>query len=341
MGENTLSIQENSSIAVSFIVPIYNAEQYLTQCVDSILSQTYPNFEILLIDDGSTDSSGDICDEYAKKDNRVRVFHKENGGVSSARNLGLNKAQGKWISFADSDDWLNQNYLSTLLEDVSIADLTYFGCSLFYPDNNITVYMPAKFYSHNREEIEKCLAHLKMNQQLFEYFGYTWNKLFRKSIIDDYNLSFVENLTLREDELFTLSYARYISSIRVKSVSLYNYRILSTGLTHQLKSKKEYLFLIEHSVSILYQYQNKQLISIIENSILSYYFRALSVDKLFAKSWFCLLHRFIAIGKDLLKQDCIIDKKMKLIFKYNCIFYQYMMAITINVISRLVNQTIQ
>ena len=89
---------------ISIIVPVYNTEKYLDQCIQSVLAQTYTNWELLLIDDGSTDSSGAICDKYAAEDNRIRVFHKENGGVSSARNLGLDNAQGEWISFVDADD---------------------------------------------------------------------------------------------------------------------------------------------------------------------------------------------------------------------------------------------
>lgn len=95
---------DNNTPLVSVIVPVYNAEKYLNRCVDSILSQTMTDFELLLIDDGSKDDSGRICDEYAEKDARVRAFHKPNGGVSSARNLGLNNARGNWIAYVDADD---------------------------------------------------------------------------------------------------------------------------------------------------------------------------------------------------------------------------------------------
>ena len=102
---------------ISVIVPVYNVEKYLHRCVDSILAQTFTDFELLLINDGSKDSSGVICDEYAAKDSRVLVFHKENGGVSSARNMGLDNAKGEWISFVDSDDWVEKEYLETLYQD--------------------------------------------------------------------------------------------------------------------------------------------------------------------------------------------------------------------------------
>ena len=95
--------------SISIIVPVYNAERTLNRCVDSILSQTFQEWELLLIDDGSTDRSGELCDEYASKDQRIKVFHKKNGGVSSARNIGLNYAKGEWITFIDSDDEIPKN----------------------------------------------------------------------------------------------------------------------------------------------------------------------------------------------------------------------------------------
>lgn len=106
----------NQSPKISVIVPVYNVQKYLSRCIDSILAQTFTDFELLLINDGSKDNSGKMCDEYAKKDTRIHVFHKENGGVSSARNLGLENVQGEWITFIDSDDYLNINFLSNLIK---------------------------------------------------------------------------------------------------------------------------------------------------------------------------------------------------------------------------------
>ena len=94
---------------ISIIVPIYNVEKYLSRCINSVLSQTFPDFELLLIDDGSTDKSGYICDGYAQKDSRIKVFHIENGGVSAARNYGLDNARGEWITFVDADDWIDKD----------------------------------------------------------------------------------------------------------------------------------------------------------------------------------------------------------------------------------------
>lgn len=108
---------------VSCIIPVYNTQKYLPRCIESVLAQTFVDWEMLLIDDGSTDASGSICDEYAAKDERIRVFHKENGGISSARNLGLNYAQGEWIFFVDSDDSLPKTSLESLLSRSSDANI--------------------------------------------------------------------------------------------------------------------------------------------------------------------------------------------------------------------------
>ena len=105
-----------TSPTISVIVPVYNAEKYLHRCIDSVLAQTYKDFELLLIDDGSKDSSGTICDEYAAQDARVKVFHKENGGVSSARNVGLDHARGEWIMHLDGDDWIEHDMLERLIQ---------------------------------------------------------------------------------------------------------------------------------------------------------------------------------------------------------------------------------
>lgn len=111
---------------LSIIIPIYNAEQFIRRCIDSILEQTYTDFELLLIDDGSTDDSSRICDVYSENDSRIKVFHKKNGGVSSARNVGLDNANGEWIVFIDSDDAINNQYLSVTKK--ATVDLILTGC---------------------------------------------------------------------------------------------------------------------------------------------------------------------------------------------------------------------
>lgn len=115
---------------ISVIVPVYKVEKYINKCVDSIINQTYTNLEIILVDDGSPDNCGNICDEYAKKDNRIKVVHKENAGVSSARNIGLEKSSGKYITFIDADDYVEKNYCEELLNILKIENADCVACRL-------------------------------------------------------------------------------------------------------------------------------------------------------------------------------------------------------------------
>ena len=155
---------------ISIIVPVYNTEKWLRRCVDSILAQTFKDFELLLIDDGSTDNSGTICDEYVGKDPRVRVFHKSNGGVSSARNLGLNNVRGKYIAFCDSDDWVENNYLSVLSDNDKCC---------------YTVVIERHALNEQRKIISKSIEEsaVIILKYFCPYFQTPYNKLFLNSII--------------------------------------------------------------------------------------------------------------------------------------------------------------
>ena len=113
---------------ISVIVPVYNVEKYIKKCLDSIIYQTYKNIEIILVDDGSTDNSGIICDVYKERDKRIKVIHKKNNGVSAARNTGIENANGKWISFVDSDDWIDKNYFEILISKIYNNDIDCILC---------------------------------------------------------------------------------------------------------------------------------------------------------------------------------------------------------------------
>ena len=200
--------------ALSIIVPVYNTEPYLARCVDSILSQSFSDFELLLIDDGSTDGSGNICDAYAETNSRVRVFHKENGGVSSARNLGINNAQGEWLYFVDSDDELLPNGLKTLVELISDdVDVVMGGFESVDELGNVTREMTKSVNLRlNRKE---SVITLYRGQGLHGYFflGYTWQRLFRKSLVDRYHLRFDTSIAIKEDSLFIMQYLRRSNAI--------------------------------------------------------------------------------------------------------------------------------
>lgn len=168
---------------ITVIVPIYNVEKYLNRCVDSIINQTYTNLEIILVDDGSPDNCGKICDEYAKKDNRIKVIHKENGGLSDARNAGIKVADGKYIGFVDSDDWINpkmyEELYSTLLKyDADISCCKMLRCK----DNKDTIQKEheTKIVEYNQEQYMKKF--FKIGSQECVY--YACNKLYKKEIIE-------------------------------------------------------------------------------------------------------------------------------------------------------------
>lgn len=198
---------------ISIIIPIYNAEKYLGRCVDSILSQTFTDFEVLLIDDGSPDSSPAICDEYAKRDPRVRVFHKPNGGVSSARNLGLDNAKGEWITFIDADDYITKDLLYDYILDSDSSDLVIQG------------------FSHNKDFDVSLPNQILDGEDLIDKFididseikGFVWNKLYRRDIIKNNNIKFDENISMIEDLLFNIIFVKHCKSVRILNKINYVY----------------------------------------------------------------------------------------------------------------------
>ena len=196
---------------ISVIVPIYNTEKYLDRCIQSILSQTYTDFELLLVDDGSTDSSGAICDKYAKQDSRVRVFHKENGGVSSARNLGLDNVKGEWVTFCDSDDWVEDYWLNTFIENSKNTDLVVQG----FNNGGLYKFPVSSFYV----DVKEALFLLFENKIV----GYTVVKFFKSKLLKKNNIKFNETIKFREDEDFVLKYLCFIRYVRFVNQGGYNY----------------------------------------------------------------------------------------------------------------------
>lgn len=213
---------------ISVIVPVYKAEKYLHRCVDSILAQSCSDFELLLIDDGSPDNSGAICDEYAAKDSRVRVFHKENGGVSSARNLGLDNARGEWITFCDSDDYVTSDWLSAYDDAiVNNVDLTIQGYYII--DGGITKKKELPLCQGCSIDDKRGLIVSLMCQGVY---GYLWVKLFRRQIIEDNHIRFDTNSTFREDEQFFSKYLEYVNSFRCIDKENYYYILPTSGKTY-------------------------------------------------------------------------------------------------------------
>ncbi|NIK78176.1 glycosyltransferase involved in cell wall biosynthesis [Paenibacillus castaneae] len=207
---------------ISIIVPIYNAEQYLARCVNSIINQTYKNIEIVLVNDGSQDSSGVICDEFADKDNRIKAIHISNKGVSHARNVGIDNTSGNYIQFVDSDDYIEPNMVELLVKYITDHDVDLIICGHTSIDANNNLEERARMndaiYSSKNEIYFKLL-----DCRNSSFMNPPWNKLYKSNIIKTYNIRFDENISLGEDFIFNLNYTKYIVSMATLDLQLYNY----------------------------------------------------------------------------------------------------------------------
>ena len=204
---------------ISVIVPIYRVEKYLNQCVKSIVDQSYTKLEIILIDDGSNDNSSGICDNWAMKDDRIKVIHKKNGGLSDARNAGLGIATGEYISFIDSDDWVDTNFISSLYAAIKKYDAQIAECSVAFVDEK-GLFLHDRNAEAESEIIDKrtALKHLIEERGICQT---VWNKLYKRTVIG--KLLF-EKGKYHEDEFWTYKVFDKIEHLAIVSESLYYYR---------------------------------------------------------------------------------------------------------------------
>ena len=200
---------------ISVIVPVYKAEAYLHRCVDSLLAQTFTDFEVLLVDDGSPDRSGEICDEYARKDRRVRVFHKENGGVSSARQCGMDHAQGEYTIHADPDDWVDPTMLEELYRKAKEEDADMVICDYFVEERKKTKRIIQK---------PSALDHNVVLEELFQQLhGSCCNKLVRRACYKEFGVKFPEELSFCEDLLVNTCLLLHKIKVAYLSKAFYHY----------------------------------------------------------------------------------------------------------------------
>lgn len=205
---------------ITIIVPIYQSEKTLNKCIDSILNQSYTNIEIILVNDGSSDKSGAICDEFASKDNRIKVIHKENSGVSSARNVGLDNAKGDFIQFVDSDDWLDKDACSILLKEIKDQKVDLVICGLNITKNGKLIRTP--HLSRNNVSPSNHFDDLKF---IYPIFASPCNKLYKREMIGRFN----ESLSAGEDLLFNFDYIRNTNSVQTIESCLYNVSLDNQG----------------------------------------------------------------------------------------------------------------
>lgn len=213
---------------VSIIVPVFNVENYLQECLDSLLDQTYKNLEIILVDDASPDSCPQICDAFAKRDKRIEVIHKKNGGAASARNVGLDCATGEFIAFVDSDDYVDEDYISRLL------------CFMKEDDADISVCSFSNVYRNRTEKVDNTEGIYTAQDylRLFLYdwkCGLIWNKLFKANLLK--KVRFAEGHVI-DDEFFTYKAVMSARQITVKNDNLYYYRQRKSGAMIQGRKKK-------------------------------------------------------------------------------------------------------
>lgn len=192
----------------TIIVPVYNSELVLDRCIKSILNQTYKNFKLLLIDDGSQDNSKRICYDYSIIDSRIAFIFKDNGGVSSARNVGIENAFGDWVVFCDSDDWVYPEWLSNYVKIMDESDMISQGCRCEYNslvEDNVCCDVAIRFTGTPSDYLDKMFQ--------LDQVGYVWNKCFKLSLINKFHLRFDERFNFREDEEFVLRYMAHCAKI--------------------------------------------------------------------------------------------------------------------------------
>ena len=215
---------------VSIIVPVYKVEDYIRECLDSILAQTYPYFELILVDDGSPDNCGRICDDYAKGDNRIKVVHKVNGGISSARNAGLEVAKGEWIMHVDGDDWIEPDMIESLIEaaqitgaDMVIGDFVKYGPSAGY--NKLPTWGSDK------------------KKSMSNYLAYTmttiWGSIARRSLYADHSLKSPEGISYCEDFHLIVRLCHFANKIVNVHRPFYHYRYRPTSIMSNMNGKTE------------------------------------------------------------------------------------------------------
>ena len=292
---------------VSIIVPVYNAELYLARCVESILAQTFSDFELILVNDGSTDGSLDICGDYQNKDTRVNVINKPNGGASSARNCGIEVAKGDFICFVDADDYLNDQYIEDLYNDMKMygPDLVMHGM-VKLDNGNQTIYSldnNKKFYLKDKDGFFK-------NTNLFMFCG-PYCKLLKVDILKKFGIRFNQQIICAEDYDFFANYLVHCRTVKVSAIQNYYYESHDDSVSRRVYSFiKEYTGLQELYLTLdkLCNQFDDDALKLQVNSFLAYY-----VTRVLASNY----------KKPMIERSCRLSNLSKIDRKFVDIFHQY------------------
>lgn len=226
---------------VSIVIPVYNVEKYLPECLDSVINQTYKDLQIIVIDDGSTDSSGKICDQYAEKDNRITVIHQENAGAANAKNTGLDNVKGEYLAFADSDDWVELNWIETLVNAMEKYDADVVECGF----DNVFVNEVEEGKVYTEGEMLTTEDYFKQYNENWVSVIF-WNKLFRAELTE--GIRFRKERRCIDDEFYTYKVVSNAKKmIRVSNI-LYHYRQRKSSAAH---SEKNLLQITEDNLEVL------------------------------------------------------------------------------------------
>lgn len=217
---------------ISIILPVYNTEKYIAKCIESILSQTYKNFELIIINDGSKDGTENIIKEYAQKDTRIKYKSVENGGVYKARNIALGMVTGEYICFIDSDDWADVDFLQDFIENISVSNKRMVVQDFKRISVNDEITRSMQGYDNQLfyfpKDLEKYISNYKFTQ------GYLWNKIFIKEILVEQNIVFNETMIANADENFCLSYVQHIDEVLFLKKDHYNYVERNGSITKKI-----------------------------------------------------------------------------------------------------------
>ena len=247
---------------ISVIVPVYNVEKYLDRCIESLLGQTYKNIEIILIDDGSTDDSGRICDQWKEKDSRIRVFHQKNKGIAAVRNAGLGLAQGDYIAWVDSDDYVDSTFLEKMHMKLQEKGIDMVMCS-FYTDTDGEIVHTGKRLFHN-EVIDKQ----SFLERLYTYglYSVVWNKLVKK---DKYEEVQFPCGRLFEDSSVMCQVLSKCNNVAIIGTPLYYYKRHKDAITVQkldetkcLKYVNDYYMWLKHDIALHREANNEKLVAL-------------------------------------------------------------------------------
>jgi glycosyltransferase involved in cell wall biosynthesis len=260
---------------ISVIVPVYKVERYLNECVDSIINQTYKNLEIILVDDGSPDNCPAICDEYAKIDKRIKVIHKQNDGVSSARNAGIDIAKGEYISFVDSDDYVDKEYINVMYLTAISNNVEYVCCGYKRVYNNTET----KINGDSSLIIIEKEDYIKQVLNVQNGYGFCHMKLIKRTLLD--NIRFNERIEVGEDALFNIQLCFNIKKVAILKKCLYYYRFNSNSVVR--KYDDNYIYKYKLSMDLMdniirtYFFNKNEIIKCLYNYI-SYHVLLISVN---------------------------------------------------------------